>query len=290
MKIKFFLLSLLSVALMASCSSESANSSESSTKESLQSDSSATPQTSIVSDEAYNLVIAKGGEKDNNQIVLDDMLAELKNSQTNLSGKEEQKVLGHWVGAFGPNMINITITHLEGELARGYSVCAGNFRKLTGNFTSNEKGFHFNLKEPGNDPYDGVFEFDVNTTQSTLVGKWTPFVEKGNSPKKYELQQKIFQYDNSTGDYPMASQRLLQPHEVEGYSPEDLRVMRNEVYARHGYSFKSKDMRYTFEKLDWYMPMGIDIRFELTDIEIANIAIIYEYETYYEEYGDSFGR
>ncbi len=289
MKIKFYLLSFLSVAVLASCSSDNVNSAETTSKDTLTIDSTII-ETSIVSDAAYDLVIAKGGEKDTNQIVLEDMLAELEKSQAALNGTDDQKVLGHWVGAFGPNMINITITHLEGELARGYSVCAGNFRKLTGNFKREEGSFHFFLKEPGTDPYDGYFEFDINTTQLTLKGKWTPFVEKGNSPKKYELQQQLFQYDNSIGDYPQASQKLFEHYELEAFFPEELRIMRNEIYARHGYSFKNKDMRYTFEKLDWYMPMGIDVRFELTDIEIANIAIIYEYETYYEEYGDTYFR
>jgi hypothetical protein len=289
MKINFYLLSFFSVAVLASCSSDNVNSAEATSKDTLTSDSTII-ETSIVSDAAYDLVIAKGGDKDTNQIVLEEMLAELNKSQAALNGTDDQKVLGHWVGSFGPNMINITITHLEGELARGYSVCAGNFRKLTGNFKREEGIFHFFLKEPGTDPYDGYFEFDINTTQLTLKGKWTPFVEKGNSPKKYELQQQLFQYDNSVGDFPQASQKLLQPHEVELFSPEELRIVRNQIYARHGYSFKNKDMRYTFEKQEWYMPMGIDVRFELTDIEIANIALIYEYETYYEEYGDTYGR
>jgi hypothetical protein len=279
----------MSAALLASCASDTTTTGEATSKDTLATDSAAA-QTSIVSDAAYNLVIAKGGEKDTNQIVLDEMLAELEKSQAALNGTDDQKVLGHWVGAFGPNMINITITHLEGELARGYSVCAGNFRKLTGNFKREEGSFHFFLKEPGTDPYDGYFEFDINTQTAILKGKWTPFVEKGNSPKKYELAQKMFQYDNSVGDFPEASQNLLQPYEVEGYLPDELRMMRNGVYARHGYSFKNKDMRYTFEQFPWYMPMGVDIRFQLTDIEIANIALIYEYETYYEEYGDTYGR
>ncbi len=289
MKIKFYFLSFLSAAMLASCSSDNVNSAEATSKDTLTSDST-NIETSIVSDAAYDLVIAKGGDKDTNQIVLEDMLAELEKSQAALNGTDDHKVLGHWVGAFGPNMINITITHLEGELARGYSVCAGNFRKLTGNFKREEGNFHFFLKEPGTDPYDGYFEFDINTQAATLKGKWTPFVEKGNTPKKYELTQKLFQYDNSVGDFPEASQKLLQPYEVEVFSPEELRIVRNQIYARHGYSFKNKDMRYTFEKQEWYMPMGIDVRFELTDIEIANIALIYEYETYYEEYGDTYGR
>lgn len=66
--------------------------------------------------------------------------------------------------------------------------------------------------------------------------------------------------------------------------------MRNEIYARHGYCFKIKDMRYTFERRSWYMPVSTDIRDELTDTEVANIQLIDEYETYYDEYYNEFGR
>ena len=42
--------------------------------------------------------------------------------------------------------------------------------------------------------------------------------------------------------------------------------------------------------LDWYIPMSTDIRQNLTDIEVHNIDMMYNYEDYYEEYYNSFGR
>lgn len=38
------------------------------------------------------------------------------------------------------------------------------------------------------------------------------------------------------------------------------------------------------------MPMEIDIRDKLTDIEMINIEQIYEYESYFEDFCDGFGR
>ncbi len=66
--------------------------------------------------------------------------------------------------------------------------------------------------------------------------------------------------------------------------------MRNEIYARHGYSFKLADMREHFDKLDWYMPMAIDITTKLTKIEKNNAELIKRYEKYSAEYYDGFGR
>ena len=71
---------------------------------------------------------------------------------------------------------------------------------------------------------------------------------------------------------------------------DELAKYRNEIYARHGYSFKNKKWRYYFEKMDWYIPMGLDIRDKLSDIEVQNIELIYEYESYYEEEYDYYGR
>ena len=38
------------------------------------------------------------------------------------------------------------------------------------------------------------------------------------------------------------------------------------------------------------MPTCTDIRDKLSDIEVANIELIYDYETYFEMYYDDFGR
>ena len=42
--------------------------------------------------------------------------------------------------------------------------------------------------------------------------------------------------------------------------------------------------------MDWYVPMGVDIREKLTDVEVQNIELIYEYESYYDEEYDDYGR
>jgi hypothetical protein len=45
-----------------------------------------------------------------------------------------------------------------------------------------------------------------------------------------------------------------------------------------------------FDSIDWYIPMGIDIRDKLTDIEVQNIDLVYTYEEYYNESYDDYGR
>ena len=203
----------------------------------------------------------------------------------------EHELLGYYTGAFGPNRITLILTQLNGTALRGYSVCAGNFRPLSGNVQRQEDGsYRAELAEPGDDRYDGTFSFTLSTTDGSLQGKWEPFRQAGNSAKTYRLTTQDFTYRPNVGEWPEASQRVLTEEDIWNYTSEELRLMRNEIYARHGYCFKIKDMRYHFESQDWYMPVTTDIRTALTDIEVQNIELVYEYETYYEEYYDDFGR
>lgn len=223
-----------------------------------------------------------GGEKDENQIFIDEIKEE---SDENIG----DYYFGSYVGAFGKNMINITLYKMKDGVAEGYSVCAGNFRKIVGTYKRAADGvIDFKLDEPGDDKYDGSFEFAVN--DETMVGKWTPFKTEGNSAKNYSLNKKVYTYDVNNGDYPEASTRLLTDEDVNNLDSDELAYMRNCIYARRGYSFKDKEWRYTFEQKDWYMPTCIDVRDKLTDIEVTNIELIYDYEAYYEMNYDDFGR
>jgi len=67
--------------------------------------------------------------------------------------------------------------------------------------------------------------------------------------------------------------------------------MRNSIYARHGYSFKTRRVRYVFDNyIDWYMPVSLDIRDKLTEVELKNIELIKRYEQYADKHYDTFGR
>ena len=56
---------------------------------------------------------------------------------------------------------------------------------------------------------------------------------------------------------------------------EELSVLRNEIFARHGWVFKNKDLQKTFETMDWYKPdpefTADKVPTVLTTIEFKNI-------------------
>ena len=202
------------------------------------------------------------------------------------------KLLGSFVGPFGDNKITLLITKASGDTIEGRSVVGGNDRPFTGTLKNTGDAYTIIAKEPGDDKYDGVFNITINTKQPDVVtGTWVPNTPDAHlGPKTFSLQRKAFTYLQDVGSYPDASKRLLKEEDVENLMRPELEIMRNEIFARHGYCFKKKDLRQQFEDKDWYVPNTTDVRNDLTEIEKKNIALIKKYEKYVEEHGDDFGR
>ena len=80
---------------------------------------------------------------------------------------------------------------------------------------------------------------------------------------------------------PDSSTRYLTEGDLAGLSAAQLRIARNEIYARHGRMFASKDLQDYFAGCPWYKPSIPASEFDpnsLSKIEYANIALIEEYE------------
>jgi hypothetical protein len=201
-------------------------------------------------------------------------------------------LLGSYVGPFGDNKITLLITRIAGDTIDGRSVVGGNDRPFTGTIKLEDDKYNISAKEPGDDKYDGVFNFTIDSKQPDVVaGRWAP--NKAGTQlasKDFTLQRKAFKYLNNTGEFPQASQRLLKEDDVNNLMKEELEIMRNEIFARHGYCFKKKNQRELFEDKDWYIPNTVDVKKDLTDIEKKNITLIKRFEKYADEYGDDFGR
>ena len=223
-----------------------------------------------------------GPEKPASQYRIEENIYKIKAS--------ENLLYGYWVGAFGKNKINIAIAHIEGDSIHGHSVCAGNFRAIKGTINEvSDKVYEIIMTEPGDDQYDGKFEFTIDLNTEQLTGTWAPF-KNTVAAKEYTLTKRTFAYDPNLGEHSYASTRYMNVPEVENLLPEEIEIIRNEIYARHGYSFQNLKIRRIFDAKEWYIPMSIDIREELTTIEATNIDLMYNFEEYYEEYYDSFGR
>lgn len=311
------------------------------------------------------IVIEKGTEIDSSILELQDSTNQIeeKEIQPNfkhqenplLSANSKDSIIGFWVGYFKKddgskdyyskndlyvdegyfwtreNKINISIDSIKDTIVVGHSVVAGNDRPFTGTvkFDSTAGSLNFQLKEPGDDKYDGVFTFKI--IDSTLVGTWKAYKKINIQKRKYDLRRKNYTYNpdinlekakryidwnkKTGGDYEPdsedefedwvhnefssstnkiheinASSTVLTKKDVENLKKGDLLIIRNTIYARHGYSFKKRPLRVFFDAQSWYIPVHADIRGEFTDIEKGNIQLLLKYEKNAKEYYDYFGR
>ena len=201
-------------------------------------------------------------------------------------------LLGSYVGPFGDSKITLLITRIAGDTVEGRSVVGGNDRPYAGTVKLVDGKYSVSAKEPGDDKYDGVFNFTINSKEPDVVtGNWKPNTAGAHlGPKDFTLQRQAFRYLTDVGEYPQGSKRLLKEEDVNNLAKDQLETMRNEIFARHGYCFKKKNLRELFEDKDWYIPNTVDVKKDLTDIEKKNITLIKRFEKYAEEYGDDFGR
>jgi hypothetical protein len=227
------------------------------------------------------------------------------------------------------NKITFHFEKVAGDSVFGRSIVAGNIRPFEGIWTLEDDEINMNLAEPGDDKYDGVFSFAYDKTNQKINGTWTANDSNlAVYERKYDLGKKEFRYDKDLDlpsdmewadisvilktffnkdsseqfEYEMgefltedvtkinASSHKLTAADVENMYKGDLEVMRNSIYARHGYTFRNRKMRTVFNMVDWYMPMYNDVSNELTPVEEENIALIKRYEEHSERYYDEFGR
>lgn len=79
----------------------------------------------------------------------------------------------------------------------------------------------------------------------------------------------------------MLSYKLLKETELMGKSKAELRVLRNSLFAKHGYVFRSKDLAEHFETQSWYQKSEksqAEILEEMNALEKINIQIIQRLE------------
>ena len=77
------------------------------------------------------------------------------------------------------------------------------------------------------------------------------------------------------GKYTFASTIELNPEKLTKMSSYELKIIRNEIYARYGYKFKEGgEMDAYFRKISWYKPQHSDVNSFLTELEKSNIKLI----------------
>lgn len=90
----------------------------------------------------------------------------------------------------------------------------------------------------------------------------------------------LFQKEDIVGEYILAqsSTEYLTEEDVHLLSAEQLRLARNEIYARHGFIFKPEELKSYFEGKSWYTPNSNFSNELLSELEHRNVAFIQSFE------------
>ena len=71
--------------------------------------------------------------------------------------------------------------------------------------------------------------------------------------------------------WPWTSERLVAQDDLKSLSSNDRELMRNEIYARHGWIFKRQDLQQHFSSQSWYKPAGAPENREVVDNRVATL-------------------
>ena len=228
------------------------------------------------------------------------------------------------------NKLNLIIKKIENNKVFGQSIVAGNSRPLVGNFIDNNGEIRITLNEPGDKKDDGRFVFTIRGRSLEgkwfVANKKFPIWEREytltKQPFKYnpklmlpEEGEYVDWYSNrvdstkevvdgveqtyydatyrSASDIITklnASTTLLNESDLKNLKKLELEIIRNTIFARHGYTFKKKSFRQFFDPIDWYIPVTDNVSNKLTLLEQKNILLLNRFQKYAEDNYDSFGR
>lgn len=87
-----------------------------------------------------------------------------------------------------------------------------------------------------------------------------------------------------------ASKQKLTEKDLKNLRKLDMEIIKNAVFARHGYAFRKQTYRNFFEQTDWYIPVSNNVDKDLTPVEKENVALLNRFIKYAEDKYDSFGR
>ena len=85
----------------------------------------------------------------------------------------------------------------------------------------------------------------------------------------------------------LLSTRLMNTKYLARFDKPQLRLMRNEILARHGWKFQSKDLQEYFGQMSWYKPGTNNNAIKLSIIEQTNLELLKSEEATPDEYRTS---
>ncbi|MDQ2746751.1 MAG: YARHG domain-containing protein, partial [Acidobacteriota bacterium] len=113
------------------------------------------------------------------------------------------------------------------------------------------------------------YQADANYSPTVLTEIERKNLEKLNAKRNEDRNVAL-----SVGDMDKFQTVLLTEDLLKNLSMSDLRLIRNEFWARAGRKFTTPGFRSVFEWQDWYKPLKDQSQVKLSDIELRNVKFI----------------
>ena len=136
--------------------------------------------------------------------------------------------------------------------------------------------YNYKFEDEYLDAYFNLYDFYSNN--SRYISNQTEVESKFTDIDKYNLA--ILESAGKVyGLYPEASQKNLTKEYLQKFNNSELKIMRNEIFARHGYIFRQGgEMDKYFKLQTWYKPRYTNVDKYLSDVEKRNISLILSIE------------
>lgn len=95
------------------------------------------------------------------------------------------------------------------------------------------------------------------------------FIFNNDFASNNDLETKVLTH----GDYRCLDKKLT-VEELSNLNKEQLSLLKNTIYAKYGYIFKTKEYQVHFSKFKWYKPQSDEIEQMLTDTDWDNLNLI----------------
>lgn len=188
------------------------------------------------------------------------------------------KIASSWTGLYNDEQKISLFLQQKGNDITGYSLLNGKQVNFKGQIEQTDLNYTLTLNEVGQGASIGKFILDYKGNTSPIEAQWLSST-KSVKPKFFSLDAQQCKYAKDDGNYPEISKKLLKDADLQ-VALGELQYMRNEIYARHGYAFQSKNWASTFSQYDWYMPCYTNVDARLTPIEKQNVKRIKMVEPY----------
>jgi len=140
--------------------------------------------------------------------------------------------------------------------------------------------------------YNPNFMLDKDTDVVDWTSHKTKKVSYGKSEdgteESYETDQQRYATDAIFKIN--ASTQKLTEKDLKNLPKLDMEIIKNAIFARHGYSFKKETFRQFYNQSGWYVPVSNNVDAELTPLEKENAALLNRFIKYAEDHYDTFGR